>query len=155
MNMIVKATEQACRWIMLHSGATDFFLFSGHSSEKRGSGSLLAGGKGKKVVAGARIAHTLLRHYLHVTPQKLVELWHHTVIGHLQANAIGYNGHYANGLAALFIACGQDVANVVNSAVGITNFELAENDDLYASVTLPSLTVATVGGGTTLGTSQE
>jgi len=155
MNMIVKATERACRWIMLHSGAIDFSLFSGHSSEKRGSGGLLAGGKGKKVVAGARIAHTLLRHYLHVTPQKLVELWRHTVIGHLQANAIGYNGHYANGLAALFIACGQDVANVVNSAVGITNFELAENDDLYASVTLPSLTVATVGGGTALGTSHE
>lgn len=155
MNMIVKATERACRWILLHTGATDFFLFSGHSSEKRGSGALLPGGKGKKVVAGAQISATLLRHYLHITPAKLVDLWRHTVIGHMQANAIGYNGHYANGLAALFIACGQDVANVVNSAVGITNFELTEGDAIYASVTLPSLTVATVGGGTALGTSNE
>ena len=88
-------------------------------------------------------------------PAQLVELWRHTVIGHLHANALGYNGHYANGLAALFIACGQDVANIVNSAVGITNFELAENDDVYVTVTLPSLTVATVGGGTALGTSKE
>ena len=155
MNMIVKATEQACRWIMLNSVATDFWLFSGHSSEKRGSGALLAGGKGKKVVAGARIPSSLLRQYLHITPVQLVDLWRHTVIGHLHANAIGYNGHYANGLTALFIACGQDVANVTNSAIGITNFELLENQDVYVSVTLPSLTVATVGGGTGLGTSLE
>lgn len=155
MNMIVKATERACRWILLHSGATDFYLFSGHSSEKRGSGVLFAGGKGKKVVAGARISSSLLHQYLHITPIELVDLWRHTVIGNMHANAIGYNGHYANGLAALFIACGQDVANIVNSAVGITNFELAENDGVYVSVTLPSLTVATVGGGTALGTSHE
>jgi hydroxymethylglutaryl-CoA reductase (NADPH) len=155
MNMIVKATEHACRWIMLNSVATDFWLFSGNSSEKRGSGALLAGGKGKKVVAGARIPASLLRQYLHITPAQLVDLWRHTVIGHLQANAIGYNGHYANGLTALFIACGQDVANVVNSALGITNFELLETQDVYVSVTLPSLTVATVGGGTGSGTSLE
>jgi len=155
MNMIVKATEQACRWIMLNSAAIDFCLFSGHSSEKHGSGALFAGGKGKKVVAGARIASSLLRQYLHITPAQLVDLWRHTVIGHLHANAIGYNGHYANGLTALFIACGQDVANIANSAIGITNFELLENQDVYVSVTLPSLTVATVGGGTGLGTSLE
>ena len=155
MNMIVKATERACRWIMLNSAATDFWLFSGHSSEKRGSGSLFAGGKGKKVVAGARIPSSLLRQYLHITPVQLVDLWRHTVIGHLHANTIGYNGHYANGLTALFIACGQDVANVANSAIGITNFELAENNDVYVSVTLPSLTLATVGGGTGLSTSLE
>ena len=155
MNMIVKATERACQWILRHSQANDFYLFSGHSSEKRGSGALFPGGKGKKVVAGAQIPSQLLRHYLHITPVELVDLWRHTVLGHLQANAIGYNGHYANGLTALFIACGQDVANVVNSAVGITNFELAGEDGVYVSVTLPSLTVATVGGGTALGTSQE
>ena len=62
---------------------------------------------------------------------------------------------FANGLAAIFIACGQDVANIVNASVGITNFELDQNGDLYASVILPSLTVATVGGGTALGTSRE
>jgi len=84
-----------------------------------------------------------------------VDLWHHTVLGHMQANALGYNGHYANGLTALFIACGQDVANVANSAIGITNFELVDGDRVYVSVTLPSLTVATVGGGTGLGTGRE
>jgi hydroxymethylglutaryl-CoA reductase (NADPH) len=155
MNMIVKATEQACKWIMDHCDAVRFYVFSGFSSEKRASGSLLTGGKGKKVTAGALLPRDIVQSYLHVTPEDLLEMRQHTMLGHLQANAIGYNGHFANGLAAIFIACGQDVANIVNSAVGITNFEINQIGDLYASVTLPSLTVATVGGGTALGTSRE
>jgi hydroxymethylglutaryl-CoA reductase (NADPH) len=155
MNMIVKATERACGWILGHTGAQDFLIFSGLSSEKRASGALFAGGKGKTIVAGARISAALLHSYLHITPAQLLDLWQHTVLGHIQAHAAGYNGHFANGLAALFIACGQDVANIVNSAVGITNFERCNNDEVYVSVTLPSLTVATVGGGTGLGTGRE
>lgn len=155
MNMIVKATERACAWIMKLSSARRFYIFSGFSSEKRASGSLLCGGKGKNVTAGALLPSEIVKSYLHVTPARLSDLWQHTVVGHMQANALGYNGHFANGLAAIFIACGQDVANIANSAVGITNFEVTDDGDLYASVTLPSLTVATVGGGTALGTSRE
>jgi hydroxymethylglutaryl-CoA reductase (NADPH) len=61
-------------------------------------------------------------------------------------------GHYANGLAALFIACGQDAACVAEAAVGITRFEQRDDGNLYASVTLPNLIVGTVGGGTALPT---
>ncbi len=155
MNMIVKATEHACKWILDHYGARRFYVFSGFSSEKRASGSLMTGVKGKKVTAGAMLPRDVVKSYLHVTPEELLEMWQHTMLGHLQANVIGYNGHFANGLAAIFVACGQDVANIVNSAVGITNFEMDHSGNLYASVTLPSLTVATVGGGTALGTSRE
>ena len=155
MNMIMRAADQACRWIVSQTTATGYRIFSGLNSEKRASGFLLAGGKGKKVVAGARISARLAKLYLHATPDQMVETWHHTVLGHLNANAVGYNGHYANGLTALFIACGQDVANVANASVGITNFERTDSGDLYASVTLPSLTVGTVGGGTGLGSAAE
>ena len=155
MNMIVKATDRACRWLVEQGRAGGYYIFSGAESEKRASGSLFAGGKGKKVIAGARIAARLVRAYLHTTPERLVDVWQRTVLGHLQASSLGYNGHFANGLTALFIACGQDVANVANSAVGITVFERTEEGDLHASVTLPSLTVATVGGGTGLGTARE
>jgi hydroxymethylglutaryl-CoA reductase (NADPH) len=155
MNMIVKATDQACRWIVDNTGAERYQIFSGYSSEKRASGALFAGGKGKKVTAGALIPGAVLRAYLRVDAEQMVEMWRHTLSGHLQAGALGYNGHYANGLTAVFIACGQDVANVANSAVGITTFEPEGDGDLYASVTLPSLTVATVGGGTGLGTARE
>ncbi len=155
MNMIVKATDRACRLLVERSGARRYLIFSGAESEKRASGSLFAGGKGKKVVAGARIPERLVRAYLHTTSEDLALVWRHTVLGHLQAGAFGYNGHFANGLAALSIALGQDVANLANSAVGITHFERLGDGDLYASVTLPSLTVATIGGGTALGTARE
>ncbi len=140
---------------MRRTRAQRYHLFSGHSSEKRASGALFAGGKGKHVTAGATLSARLVKAYFHTTPQQLVDMWHHTVLGHLQATATGYNGHYANGLTAMFIACGQDVANVANASVGITNFEQTSDGDLYASVSLSSLTVATVGGGTHLGTSRE
>ena len=155
MNMIVKATERAGEWLVSQGVAPRFAVFSGLSSEKRASGFLLAGGKGKTVVAGARIPGEVLQPYMRVTPEQVAATWHDAVIGHLQANAIGFNAHYANGLTAMFIALGQDVANVANAAVGITDYEVTSDGDLYATVTLPSLTVATVGGGTALGTSPE
>ena len=155
MNMIVKASHAICQWIREHLAGPRYYIFSGYNSEKRAAGALLAGGKGKKVTAGGRLPRAIVKSVLHTTPEQLVDMWQHTVIGHLQAGALGYNAHYANGLTALFIACGQDVANVANAAVGITNLELTPEGDLYASVTLPSLTVATVGGGTGLGTGRE
>ena len=155
MNMIAKATESACELLVARGVARRYTIFSAMDSEKRASGALLGGGKGKRVVAGARLPARLVRAYLHTTPAELREVWEATLLGHLQSGAIGYNGQYANGLAALFIACGQDVANVANSAVGITHAEVTPEGDLYASVTLPSLTVATVGGGTGGGTARE
>jgi hydroxymethylglutaryl-CoA reductase (NADPH) len=155
MNMIVKATDRACRWLVANTPARRHFIFSGLEGEKRAAGSLFAGGKGKKVVAGARLPARVCRAWLHASPEQMAEVWRHTVLGHVQGGTLGYNGHYANGLTALFIACGQDVANVANSAVGVTTFEVTEEGDLYATATLPSLTVATVGGGTGLGTARE
>jgi hydroxymethylglutaryl-CoA reductase (NADPH) len=155
MNMIVKATDAACRWLVEKSAALSYLLFSGLSSEKRPSTRALLGGKGKKVSAGAEIPAKWVRLYLHTTPQAIGALWQRTIIGNIMAGAVGYCGHYANGLTALFLACGQDVANVANSVVGLTNFEVTPAGDLYASVTLCSLVVATVGGGVDLGTSRE
>jgi hydroxymethylglutaryl-CoA reductase (NADPH) len=68
---------------------------------------------------------------------------------------VGANAHFANGLAAVYIACGQDVAHIVNASVGINMLEMTESGDLYAAVKLPNILVGTVGGGTALGTQQE
>jgi len=155
MNMISRASHAVCEWLVAQTTAERYLVFSGMECEKRAGGYLWDGHKGKKVVAGAEIPARLARTYLHVTPEQMVDLQAHTRLGHLQAGAVGYNGHLANGLTALLIATGQDVANVANAAVGITNFEVTESGDLYASVTLPSLTLATVGGGVGLGTSRE
>lgn len=63
------------------------------------------------------------------------------------AAMIGMNGHVANGLAAIFLACGQDVASVVESHASVINYEITEKGDLYASIKLPCLVIGTVGGG--------
>ncbi len=154
MYMNVKATDAACRWAAEHFAGARYLVFSGMSSEKRPSGYLLSRGKGKWVTAGAFLPEGLLNSYLGCSARSLYEVWHSTLMGHLAAHSVGYNGQYANGLTAIFIATGQDVANVANSACGITSFQL-EDGGLYAGVTLPSLTVATVGGGTGLGTQRE
>ncbi len=154
MNLLVKATDAACKWIQGNFSIVSYFVFSGMSSEKRPSGFLLTRGKGKRVTAGALLPHDVLKMYLHCTAEQLFQVWQSTVIGHLQANAIGYNAQYANGLTAIFIATGQDVANVVNASCGITQFEL-QPEGLYVSVTLPALSVATMGGGTGLATQRE
>lgn len=154
MNMIVRATEAVCRWVAANYPIASYFLFSGLCSEKRASGFLMTRGKGKRVIAGALLPHSVLRLYLHTTADDLFRVWQSTVIGHLTAGAIGYNAHAANGLAAIFIATGQDVANVVNSACVVTSFE-PHPDGLYVSTTLPALSVATVGGGTGLPTQRE
>jgi hydroxymethylglutaryl-CoA reductase (NADPH) len=155
MNMIMKATDFACRWLCKHAPVTCYYIITGSCSEKRAGGRALAGGKGKTVVAEACIPAGWLRTYLRVTPTKMLDMWHRTMVGQVAANVAGYNGHLANGLTAIFIACGQDVANVANAATGVTAFDLTTDGDLYLSVTLPSLTVGTVGGGTQLGTSLE
>lgn len=154
MNMIVRATDEACRWIAGRVEPDRYFLFSGMCSEKRPAGYLLSRGKGKWATARAHLPESVLRPYLNCSAQELYEVWHSTLIGHLAAGSVGYNGMYANGLAALFIALGQDVANIVNSSCGITDFQLA-GDGLDVQLTLPALSVATVGGGTALGTQRE
>ncbi len=154
MNMIVKASDKACRWIAEQYPGVRYFQFSGMCSEKRPSGYLLSRGKGKSVTAGALLSEMVLQAYLHCSARQLYDVWHSTLVGHLAANAIGYNAQFANGLTAMFIATGQDVANVANSACGITNFELVDGG-LFVSLTLPALSVATVGGGTGLGTQRE
>lgn len=61
----------------------------------------------------------------------------------------------ANAVTAVFIACGQDVADVSVSHVGVSMCETTEQGDLYVSTCIPNLFVGTIGGGTNLGTQRE
>lgn len=155
MNMITRAADAVRAWIAEHSPLpTDSMIFSGLSSEKRASGLIMTEGKGKRVTAGALVSAKLLKTYLRVTPEQMFKVWSSTVRGHLQAGAIGFNAHIANGLTAMFLATGQDVANVVNASCGILSVE-PRPEGIYISVTLPSLSIATVGGGVGLPTQRE
>jgi hydroxymethylglutaryl-CoA reductase (NADPH) len=124
------------------------------SGDKKATMLAFTSARGKDVVAEALLPARLVRRFLHTGPEELVRYWQVSMVGGVQSGSIGVQGHYANGLAALFIACGQDAGCVAEAAVGVTRLDLAEGGDLYVSVKLPNLIVGTVGGGTHLPTAR-
>lgn len=155
-NMVGKATFEACSWIAEnYDGIREFYLESNIATDKKSSRINMLNTRGKRVTAEAIIPRNVILEQLRADPDKLIR---HNMIGNIGAFMAGAhnNGlHSANAIAALFIACGQDAANVAESSAGFLHAEINEDGDLYASLTLPSLIVATYGGGTGLPTQRE
>lgn len=151
-NMVTIATDAICRHIEAHAPVTPryYFLEANMSGDKKASHQSFLNVRGRKVTAEVLLPAALVQSRLHATPQAFADYWRMGAMGGVLSGTIGVQGHFANGLAALYIACGQDAACVAESAVGTTRFEVREGGELYASVTLPNVMVGTVGGGTTL-----
>lgn len=154
-NMINIATEMCCAFIAREMGFDDFFLRSNFSSEKKTSGGQLIANCGKSVTAEAILPKKIIERYLNSSPEKLGKGWHSWALASVNAGMLGFNAQFSNGLAAIYIACGQDVAHITNGSVGMTMFEVTDEGDLYAAVKLPNIIVGTVGGGTALPTQRE
>jgi hydroxymethylglutaryl-CoA reductase (NADPH) len=120
------------------------------SGDKKATALALASVRGRKVTAEVVVPAEIVCHRLRTTPARMADYFRMGVVGAAIGGAAGAQGHFANALAALYIACGQDVACVAESAIGITRLERTDDGDLYAAVTLPGLIVGTVGGGTSL-----
>ena len=151
-NMVTFASDAICKLILEHSPVAPqyWFLEANFSGDKKSTAKSMGHVRGKRVVADITIPRVLVEQQLHTTPERMVEYWCAGAIGGVLSGTTGIQGHFANGLAALYLACGQDVACVAESATGITRLETTEAGDLYASVTLPNIMVGTVGGGTSL-----
>ena len=151
-NMVTIATQAVCDYIRAQSPIAPQYAFveANLSGDKKASAQSFLSVRGKKVTAEVTLPANLVQKRLRSTPEQMVNYWRMSAIGGTLSGTIGVQGHYANGLAALFIACGQDAACVAESAVGVTRFEVTETGALYAAVTLPNLIVGTVGGGTSL-----
>jgi hydroxymethylglutaryl-CoA reductase (NADPH) len=111
--------------------------------------------RGKRVVAEVTVPRDILIQHMRVEPEQLA---YHAQVANVGAILSGANNnglHSANSITAMFIACGQDVANVAESSAGIMYVELTEERDLYMALTIPSLIVGTYGGGTGLATQRE
>lgn len=153
-NMVTIATQAVCDWIRENCPMKPLrtYVEGNLSGDKKASAKSFLNVRGKKVTAEVVISSGLLEKYLHVSAVQMEEYWKISAIGGVLSGTMGVHGHFANGLAALYLATGQDVACVAESAMGVTRFEQRENGDLYASVTLPSIMVGTVGGGTSMPT---
>jgi len=151
-NMVTFATEALMSHIRKHSPVEPRYAFieANRSGDKKATARALQGVRGRRVAAEIEISADAVRHTLHTEPERMTEYWRMGAIGCALSGTIGVQGHYANALAAIYLACGQDVACVAESAIGITRFELTESGALYAAVTLPNVLVGTVGGGTNL-----
>jgi hydroxymethylglutaryl-CoA reductase (NADPH) len=151
-NMVTIATEAIVSHIVAHCPYKPKYHFveANHSGDKKASAQSFQHVRGKKVTAEIRIPGALVEKVLHTTPRMMVDYWRMSALGGVLSGTLGVQGHYANGLAALYIACGQDAACVSESAVGVTRMELVDDGGLYVAVTLPNLIVGTVGGGTGL-----
>lgn len=154
-NMINIATEKVCELIAREVKIEKYLLRSNFSSEKKSSAVNLLIGYGKEVIAEAIVSRKIIKRFLFSTPEDIHQSWHSWALSSFSSGMLGISAHYANGLAAIFIACGQDAAHVPNACVGITSYEITESGDLYISLKLPNIIVGTVGGGTALGSQRE
>ncbi len=155
-NMATIATEAAVAWILENTPVQPrrAYVEANFSGDKKASALSFQSVRGKKVTAEVRIPGELVRKRLHTSAELMVDYGHFGTIGSLMSGTLGVQGHYANGLAAMFIACGQDAACVAEAAVGTTRMEVNEDGALYVSVTLPNLIVGSIGGGTKLPSQQ-
>lgn len=156
-NMVTRATRHACNWILAQDlpGLENFSLAANFDTDKKHSQLNSLKTRGKRVVAEITLPGDLMEEVLHIPPKKLFYLRQLSSAAAFFSGAVSNGAHFANGITALFIATGQDVANVAESSAGFYYGELKENGDYYYSITIPSLIVATYGGGTGLPTQRE
>jgi len=155
-NMVGRATFAASSWILdNYDGIRHFYLESNLATDKKASQVNVMHTRGKRVVAEATVKREVLIQHMRVKPEQLFYHYNVANIGTILSGANNNGAHSANGITALFIATGQDVANVAESSAGILYSELTADNDLYMALTIPSLIVATHGGGTSLATQRE
>ncbi len=155
MNMATIATDAAVDLILTENDVELVALSGNMCTDKKPAAINAVMGKGKTVSADVIIGRGLIREKLKTTAEKMQEVnYRKNLIGSARAGSLGFNAHAANVAAAIFIACGQDAAHVVEASNAMTTMELTKQG-LYCSVTLPSLAVGTVGGGTSAGTQGE
>ncbi|GAB6880446.1 hydroxymethylglutaryl-CoA reductase (NADPH) [Halorubrum gandharaense] len=156
MNMVTIATGEACEVIEEATDATLIALSGNLCSDKKPAAVNAVEGRGRSVSADVEIPREVVEDQLHTTPEAIAEInTRKNLVGSAKAGALGFNAHVANAVAAMFLATGQDEAQVVEGANAITTAETTPDGDLYVSVSLASLEVGTVGGGTKLPTQAE
>jgi hydroxymethylglutaryl-CoA reductase (NADPH) len=155
-NLTGKATLRACTWIRAnYAGIRQFYLEGNLATDKKSSQLNILRTRGKRVTAEARIPADLVRRVMHTTPGEMFQGRQVSNLGGLMAGVNNNGNHSANGIAALFAATGQDIANVAESSAALVHTELLADGSYYYSITIPALIVATYGGGTGLPTQRE
>ncbi|HED66376.1 MAG TPA: 3-hydroxy-3-methylglutaryl-CoA reductase [Planctomycetes bacterium] len=154
INMAAHASERISARLAERTDPLERFVH-GEDVEKRANARALVEGRGRNTIAEVVIPRAWLAETLRVAPADLVAIHRTYTLGFARLGTQNQLVQAANGLAAVFLACGQDVAYVTESSTGTLDFRETTGGDLYASAHLPNLLIGTVGGGTALGTASE
>jgi hydroxymethylglutaryl-CoA reductase (NADPH) len=156
-NMVTLAAQAICRELLARMPVAprSWLLESMLSGDKRASALPFRAARGRNASAEVVLPAKQIERYWRTDARSMARAWQQAVNGSAQCGTIGLQGNVANAIAALFIACGQDAACVVEASTALTRVERTACGDVYASVTLPNLIVGTVGGGTYLPTAAE
>ncbi|MFZ1128026.1 hydroxymethylglutaryl-CoA reductase (NADPH) [Methanoregula sp.] len=155
MNMVTIASAQVADEIAKNTGARLIALSGNMCADKKPAAINGILGRGRSVVAGVALTHELVEKVLKTDAATMIEVnYRKNLIGSARAGAMGFNAHAANVVAAMFIACGQDAAHAIDGSTCMTTIDATETG-VYVAVTLPSLPVGTVGGGTGVDTQNE
>lgn len=156
-NMVTICTDAICEELMARTPvAPEYWVIeSNMSGDKKATALSFLETRGRNATAEVVVPRQLVESSLRATPERIADYWRMCFVGGVQTGSIGVNGHIANAVTALFLACGQDAACVSEASVGLLRMQVTAEGDLYAAVTLPNLIVGTVGGGTRLPSARE
>ncbi len=156
-NMVTNAAQAVCQRVLAETPVSprSWLVESMLSGDKRACALPFRAARGRNASAEVLLPAKQIERYWRTDAASMARAWHQAVNGAAQAGTIGLQGNVANAIAALFIACGQDAACVVEATTALTRVESTPSGDGYVSVTLPNLIVGTVGGGTYLPTARE
>ena len=156
-NMVTLATQAICQKLLgeMPIAPRSWLIESMLSGDKRATPMAFRSTRGRNVSAEIVLSSKQIERYWRTTVMAMERAWRQAVNSAAQSGTVGLQGNVANALAALFIACGQDVACVAEASTALTRVERTATDELYMSITMPNLLVGTVGGGTYLPTAQE
>lgn len=155
MNMATFATEAIVMEIEKETNIRCVSVSGNMCIDKKASHLNFLYGRGYKVWAETVLPKEVITDVLKTTAEKLQETAQRKIVyGSIMAGSLGFNAQYANVLAALFLATGQDLGHIAECAIGVTTVEV-DGEDAYVSIFLPDLLIGTVGGGTELATQQE
>jgi hydroxymethylglutaryl-CoA reductase (NADPH) len=157
MNMVTIACDRAVTELIEPStGVACVGLSGNYCVDKKPAAINFQEGRGKRIYAEIILDAPILHRYLKTTARDLVEVqYRKNLLGSIAAGSLGFNAHYANVVAAFFIATGQDPAHVVEGSMGVTCIESRGPDSVFASIFMPDVPLGAVGGGTALDTQRE
>jgi hydroxymethylglutaryl-CoA reductase (NADPH) len=156
-NMVTNAAQAICQRVLAETPVSprSWLVESMLSGDKRACALPFRAARGRNASAEVLLPAKQIERYWRTDAGGMARAWQQAVNGAVQAGTIGMQGNVANAIAALFIACGQDAACIVEATTALTRVESTPRGDGYVSVTLPNLIVGTVGGGTNLPTARE